>query len=224
MNKITQICVKNQITKILLLLISCTTGLAIASSSSKVLESITKFEQNHPQVKIKIKNLGFSSKKCDEELSVRSKLPINPSKRWILKVTCGNKWRANISVETSVLYSIPTATALIKKGDLITSANYIITKKWHSSKKYPITISSKHQATRTIERSQEIVRSMVEELHDLKKGSNVTVESNTPGILIRVDAVLLTDANIGDIVKAKNSRSKKTIKIKIISMSKAILY
>lgn len=206
----------------LLLILSIFSNISFASTSD-IDNAVSSFSDNHPNVNISIVSYGKAKRHCPTELKIKSKRSIKPSSRWILKVICSNRWKANISARTEVLHRRYTATRDIYPGDKIGLSSVKFSEIW-----------SDQQTTNYIDvlgkvAKSKISKGMIVRPYNLSKSYlvkkkqriMVVLKSNTMNL--KINAIALEPGNIYDIIEVMNVGSKKKIFAKIISKSEAIL-
>lgn len=202
-------------------LLALSTG--VLATSASVDSAIEKFAKNQPDVKIKIVSYGQSKKHCQSELQIKSKLPIKPSSRWIFKVICPNKWRANISAKTKVLHRRYIALKDIYKGDKISIGSVKFNEVWSDKIGTNYIDVLGKIAKNKISKGITIKPYNLEKNFLIKKKQRIDVVLNSKSLRLKITAMTLEPGNIYDIIEVINLKSKKKLLVKIISRTEAIL-
>jgi flagella basal body P-ring formation protein FlgA len=185
--------------------------------------AIDKFSKMHPDVNISVVSYGHSKKACHTELRVKSKLPIKPSSRWILKIICPNKWKANISTKTEVLHRHYITKRDIYKGEKINLSSVRLNEMW-SDKITTNYIDVLGKLAKVKIPKGFVVKSYALDVNYLvKKKQKLSVILKSKSMSLKITAITLEPGNIYDIIEVMNANSKKKLFVRIISKNEAIL-
>jgi len=136
---------------------------------------------------------------------------------------CNEKksWKIYLRVHISIQQNIVYSKRFINRGTVISKDDLVVNKIEVSSVntqfyQYPKNIIGK-VAKRNISLGKRISASSIKPAIVVKRGQNVMIIAKISGLVIRTKGLALSDGVIGQIVKIKNSQSKRELQATVIA-------
>lgn len=165
-------------------------------------------------------------KPCQEVL--KANIPENHSGRNVnVKISCNDStpWKIYIPAKIEKTFAVLVATITIDKGMILSNSNidiqYLASNKIRGKKLSNKTVVLGSKAIKRIGKGRAISRKNV---CLVCKGDTVTIIAKSDNFMIKTRGVALSDGNIHQQIKVKNSRSGKIITPKVSAINQVTIH